>query len=54
MAWLVPLYGAPVLVFGVWMETRLLAPLYPILVGFALYALKDAFPESERSHSARS
>lgn len=50
MAWLVPLYGVPVLVFGVWKEVRLLAPLYPILVGFAIYWLKEFLPEPERAN----
>jgi hypothetical protein len=47
-AWLVPLYLVPALVWGDWRNTLLFAPLYPLLVGFAIYRLRTFLREPER------
>jgi len=38
LAWTLPLYLVPVLVGGIWNETRLFIPILPILLNYASYA----------------
>jgi hypothetical protein len=44
MAWLIPLYAATILVWGVWREVRLLMPLYPLVVPMGLSLLAGRNP----------
>jgi hypothetical protein len=43
----VPLYMAPVLLFGIWKEVRLLMPFYPILISLGLYYLERRLPAGD-------
>lgn len=47
LTWIIPVYLAVILVWGVWYEVRLLMPMYPILLGLGLSFLYRREPRSE-------